>query len=260
MPNPNWSTLPPELRLLILELPAREGHGLAAYAQVCKEWQYIIEKRNFRRLKLQVPCLDDLEKIALSRRRQFIRNIWLNIELRPYTCRSCESPESYSWSSDNNSIIGRAISKLFCILSTWTPRGGLTLELSAQSPSDAQHWFKSHYLGARGEDEDISFDQRQTSDDGIHDPKHGWDCGRQVAGPHAFAVTRLYEAVELKSNLELCTVPAVTSFVIRRQCRRQFTPKTLRVLFESLPRLESMVYEPWQAWNMFEKEMRDEGK
>ena len=221
----------------------------------------MVEKRNFRRLKLQVPCLDDFREIVLSERRQFVRHIWLNIELRPYTCRSCESPESFSWSSDNDSIIGRAISKLFSILSVWPPlRDGLILELSAQSPSDSQHWFKTHYLGASGEDKDVDFDRRPTTAAGIHDPKHGWVYGQQIAGPHAFAVTRLYGTVHLKSNLELHTVPAVTSFVLRRQCRRQFTPKTLRVLLDKLPRLESVVYEPWQAWDMFEKEMRDEGK
>ncbi|CAI0642978.1 unnamed protein product [Colletotrichum noveboracense] len=41
-------------------------------------------------------------------------------------------------------------------------------------------------------------------------------------------------------------VKAVTKFIFRRQCRRQIDPKALGYLFNRLPRLQSVVYEPWQ--------------
>lgn len=126
----HWFSLPAEIRLIILELLAQENRGLASYASVCKEWVEVIEKKNFGRLKLRPSCLDDLEHMV-SRRRRLVRHIWLNIELQPYTCRSCQWIESPSWLSSNNSVISRAILKLFTTLATWDAAGdSLTLELS----------------------------------------------------------------------------------------------------------------------------------
>ncbi|KAH6665694.1 hypothetical protein B0J14DRAFT_210285 [Halenospora varia] len=42
-----WLFLPVEIRLIILDLLAQENRGLALYASVCKEWQAVIEKKNF---------------------------------------------------------------------------------------------------------------------------------------------------------------------------------------------------------------------
>jgi hypothetical protein len=245
-----WFSLAPELRLMILEILARENRGLASYAQVCNEWQDIMEKRNFHRLKLQVPCLDDLENMVTSRHKGLVKHIWLNIELRPYTCRSCQSTESSSWHSGNNSIIRQAVLKLFSILSTWNAgEEGLTLELSAQSPSDSKHWFKNHHFGSDDEEPAGKLD----------DPKHGWIDNQQAAVPGGLAVLRLFETVELK--LELPEVYAVSSFILRRQCHRQFTPGALCLLFSKLPRLETVMYEPWQEWySFFAPGIRDQGK
>ncbi|KAJ0152475.1 hypothetical protein CTA2_211 [Colletotrichum tanaceti] len=77
------------------------------------------------------------------------------------------------------------------------------------------------------------------------DARHGWVDGRQVHRPDAAAILRMFTEIRPSPGLKLPSVDAVTRFVIRRQCRRQFLPRILGCLFDSLPRLRSLVYEPW---------------
>ncbi|OGM47451.1 hypothetical protein ABOM_002608 [Aspergillus bombycis] len=246
----HWYSLTREIRLMILKLLLRQKHGLASYATVCKEWQTVIEKRIFRRLKLRASCLDDFERMV-RRQRSLVKHIWLNIELRTYTCRSCQDLESCSWASSNNRIIRQAISKLFSILNSWDLVGdGLSLELSAQSPSDSEHWFKTSYFGVDCEDRkgivgSRAHGQKVTAT--FHDPKHGWVDGRQLAVPDGHALLRLFEIIDLRFEKDLPEVHAVTKLVLRRQCRRQFVPRTLWLLLDKLPQLKHLVYEPWRV-------------
>ncbi|TQN65782.1 hypothetical protein CSHISOI_09630, partial [Colletotrichum shisoi] len=257
---PAWGTLPPELRLMILEALTRLPRGWAAHASVCKEWQAALEKDTFRRLKLRVSCLDNVETVISPQRSRLVRHVWLNIELRPYTCRNCHLTESYSWWCANNAVIRSAVRKLFAVLSRWPAAdgAGLTLELSAQSPSDKEHYFKNLYFGGPGEDEDEDSEPDDRpgrgsplSDDNPteylqQDIKHGWVGSRQVFAPDASAILRMFSEIDLGFREELPRVHAVTRFAIRRQCRRQFSPRTLGYLFDRLPRLRSLVYEPWK--------------
>ncbi|KAM5357350.1 hypothetical protein ACJZ2D_016351 [Fusarium nematophilum] len=142
----NWNSLPAEMRLAILE-QLLQSPDVAPYAAVSKEWQAIIEKRNFHRLKLKQSCLDEFELI--KQQRGLVKHVSLNIELRRYTCRCCRREESETWRRLNEKTIAAAVSKPFSILSTWAPTtGGMTLELNAYSPSDSEHRLKNCYFGA----------------------------------------------------------------------------------------------------------------
>ncbi|KAF0321442.1 oxoglutarate iron-dependent oxygenase [Colletotrichum asianum] len=157
----------------------------------------------------------------------------------------------------------KAISKLFSILHQWQAGGGLALELSIQSPSDREHNFKNLYFGGDNEngypDIDCSgYPSAETPSATIHDPKHGWIDGVQVHAPREGAILRIFEPTRLRNTANLPLVPAVTKFVLRRQCRRQIEPKTLGHLLSKLPRLESLIYEPWQQWSKGEQKSRDE--
>ena len=124
--------LPEAMRNSILEAVVRQKHpGWASFASVCKEWQLFIEKRNFRQLRLKVRCLDEFQRMV-SRRRELIRHIWLDIELPTYTCQCCSWDESDSLTARNDSIISGAVWRLLSILSDWTPgKNSLALELNA---------------------------------------------------------------------------------------------------------------------------------
>ncbi|OHE97217.1 hypothetical protein CORC01_07471 [Colletotrichum orchidophilum] len=254
---PTWGSLPWELRYMILEIIMRQTSGWGACASVCKEWQAILEKESFRQLKLQVPCLADMEAMIGVKQAQLVRHIWLNIELKSYTCRSCQNTESYSWICGNNKVVREGIAKLFWILSRWPVVEGakLTLELSIQSPSDREHCFKNLYFGGGGEDADLEFDRsghqshNLDSKHSFHDSQHGWVNGRQVDAPKAMALLRIFEPLYFKFKEDLPQVKAVTQFVLRRQCRRKIEPRVMGSLFDKLPRLQSLIYEPWQSWD-----------
>jgi hypothetical protein len=244
-----WLSLPPEIRLMILEAIAEQRHpGWASLASVCKEWQLVLEKRNFQRLKLQVSCLDDFERLVV-RQRELVRHIQFDVELQKYTCRSCKWDESNSWSRRNSSIFNNGISKLFRILSTWGLQHDLTLELNAHSPSDSEHWFKKYYFASDDEGSDGGVSARET-DPGRnwHDPWHGWVNGEQVRAPPAPAIMRLFERIDPYFHPELPRINAVTCLIIRRQLRRRLFPLTLELILSKLDYLEHLVYEPWRQW------------
>lgn len=238
-----WHSLPADIRLLILdEMSGQNHHGWAPCAAVCKEWQAILEPKNFSQLALQPSCLDELETLVI-RQRPLVQHICLNIDLPRYTCRTCA--QSAIMSNRRSTIFRRAILRLFSILSTWQPTGRLTLELSASSPSDSQHWFKNYCFGPGHEDARDWTQQEKAIR--WHDPKHGWVDGQQVRTPDRRAILRLFTPLCWKFPQTLPVVHAVTSFCIRRQLRHELFPEVLKALWEKLPRLENIVYELWRA-------------
>ena len=258
-----WTVLPAEIRLLILEAITQQKHpGWASSAAVCKEWQFIIERENFHQLKLHVPYLDDFQRIAL-RRQHIIHHICHDIELPRYTCRCCSWPESDAWTGQNSAIISIGIWKLFSILSGWNSVGqkGLTLELSAHSPSDSDHWFK-HYRFTSDPVDGHENDAVSGGDMGsglLDDPQHGWMNNKQETPPPRSAVLRLFATINLRFPAGLPRVDAVTRLTIRRQLRRRLQPIVLQGLLSKLGRLKHMVYEPWREWNRLHTEVVDRG-
>lgn len=85
-----WTSLAVEIREMILAALIQEGGSVAPFASVCREWQAVIEKQNFSRLKLTVPRLGDFSDIA-TRKRSQIKYIWLCIEVQEYDCSNCEN-------------------------------------------------------------------------------------------------------------------------------------------------------------------------
>ncbi|KAH6854041.1 hypothetical protein B0I37DRAFT_441106 [Chaetomium sp. MPI-CAGE-AT-0009] len=260
--RPCWTTLPVEIRLLILEGITQQRHpGWASSAAVCKEWQFVIERENFRQLNLHVPCLDDFERITVQRQ-HLVSYISLDIELPCYTCRCCHWSESETWVRRNSSIVSKGIWKLFSILSGWTlaNQKGLALELSAHSPSDSDHWFK-HYRfssGRVGDDEDDVISGRDMGSRLLDDPKHGWRNAQQETPPPRLAVLRLFATINLRFPAELPQVDVVTRLTIRRQLRRRLQPIALQLVLGKLSRLEHMVYEPWRPWDRFHARVVDQ--
>ncbi|KAJ4987981.1 hypothetical protein SVAN01_06556 [Stagonosporopsis vannaccii] len=238
-----WLSLPADIRLLMLdEISGQKQPGWAQCAAVCKEWQAILEPKNFSQLALEPSCLDDLETLVI-RQRPLVQHICLNIDLPRYACRSCKRNDMMS--TRRSALFRRAILRLFSILSTWKPTGRLTLELSASSPSDSQHWFK-HYCFGPGHEDTRDWTQQEKAIR-WHDPKHGWVDGQQVKTPAPPAIMRLFSPLCLNVPQTLPVVQAVTSFCIRRQLRHELFPEVLKALWEKLPRLESIIYELWRA-------------
>ncbi|KAM0251720.1 hypothetical protein ACHAQJ_008041 [Trichoderma viride] len=244
-----WMYLPTEIRLMVLETIVRQKHpGWASLASVCGEWKVVLEKANYRKLKLRSSRLNDFDSMVPPRKRKLIHHIWLDVELPRYTSRCCSRRRSLS--PQVIRIVSEAIWKLFSILSKWTPANKLTLELNIISPSDSEHWFKYLYFSSDHIEGDKEAIQPYEADYPYHDPLHGWIQGQQVIAPPKAAVSRIFRPTALYFREALPRVEAVTRLVIRRQLRRCISPSGLRLLILKLGRLEDILYEPWISYDM----------
>lgn len=188
------------------------------------------------------------------RQRGLVHHIWLDVELPRHTCRSCKREESESRTSRNSSIVSKGVCRLFSILSHWKPSHDLTLELDAHSPSDSEHWFQNHHFAS---DHEENGDPDTVQDDGTlcHDPKHGWVEGEQIRSPHENAVWRVLGNIDPSFRKGLPQVDVVSCFIIRHQFRRWLFPTTLFRILEKLCRVEHLIYEPWQTWSRWRREL-----
>ncbi|CAM1505511.1 Fc.00g111480.m01.CDS01 [Cosmosporella sp. VM-42] len=154
----SWEIFPIELRNMILKEVAgdycrnssRGPESMARFATVSSEWQIFFEKKSFRRLV--IDDTSNLEKFEEAitpgkkkKRLDYIRHIWLRVKLPEYDCSVCRAPEDATTIVRNNRQFTKLLYKLLSILTEGNGRmfkEGLTLELSAHSPSDYQHIFR----------------------------------------------------------------------------------------------------------------------
>ncbi|POR34513.1 Uncharacterized protein TPAR_05260 [Tolypocladium paradoxum] len=137
-----------------------------------------------------------------------------------------------------NAIIRKAFCGLFTILSNWGERNlldansgghGLTLEISAHSPSDSEHCFQN-----------ISFDDLSDEDD-VCVPDDAATAGSVAGGPSNPATSINQESSVGRSTHS-------QHLLIRRQTRRSLSlcHSTLRHIMKSLLGLESVWLEIWK--------------
>lgn len=255
-----WVYFPPEIRLMILSTIAQQKYpGWASLASVCREWQNVVEKVNFYRIKVQVSCLDDFEQIFSPQRTNIIHHICFTIELPRYTSRCCSKRNSRPIRI--SSICSEGIWKLFSILSNWEPANHLTLEINVYSPSDCEHWFKNIQLSSDNtdDDEDVMIPHHGPHHGPHHDPPHGWKYGQQVKAPPRSAISRIFRPIRLAFHNTLPRVNTVTCLIIRRQLRRCISLSGLSLLLNSLGRLEHISYEPWAPLEATKREFHDRG-
>ncbi|KAL2279977.1 hypothetical protein FJTKL_13114 [Diaporthe vaccinii] len=227
--NSSWERLPYELSHKILQILAEDeakSHLMAEYAVVCKSWQAEIEKTTFGTLAVKQTDLPQLEEYVTGRRRALLRHLWLRVELPEYSRRSRQVPENEQDQEENNFKYSMAIYDLFKLLDPWnTPEfwssrngRGISLELSAFSPSDKRNLFGEAGLDADGNSRyfDSLLDFMLLV---IPDPQ----------GIHG-----------------LHMVEVVTSFSILRRNFRNVSATSLIPVLRSLPRLKEVRFEPWQ--------------
>lgn len=227
--NCSWDHLPYELSHKILQTLAEDearSHLMAEYAVVCKAWQAEIEEVNFRTLAVKQTDLSQLEEYVTGRRRALLRHLWLQVELPEYSRRSRLVPENEQDQEENNVKYSMALYDLFKLLEPWnTPDfwssrngRGISVELSAFSPSDKRNFFGEAGLDADGNSRffDSLLDFMLLV---VPDPQ----------GIHGLPM-----------------VEVVTSFSILRRNFRNVSATSLIPILRSLPRLQAVRFEPWQ--------------
>jgi len=257
--RPLWNKLPVEICLMILDqlvlAEQQDGGSVAPYAAVCSEWQAVIEPITFRSIKftpslLQIPGFASMANRA--RDLDLVRRIDLFIPLAEYGCFECrDAVEEEEWTA-NRQTTRSALNAVLSFLSTWKPNGSLSLDITVQSPSDPNHWFKHVDLD----------NHRQNTVVAAHDPRHGWEHGSRVALPQEEAIFRLFGDIELLPEhwQELPQVTAVTNLYLRRQTTRRWEPGGIQELVKRLVGLKELHYEPWREWNLWDTATTDASK
>ncbi|KAM0459883.1 hypothetical protein ACHAO4_002007 [Trichoderma viride] len=235
-----WSMLPEELRLQVLETLAQssfEKHGLTNYALVCKSWQKIFEKANFRSLTIDDEDFPRLAKIP-KRCWPYVKHIWLRILLENYSPMhrtGSVRPELLEDTAAYNDRIEGTIVRLFTILSSWEKvvkldARGITLELSVHSPSNSTYIPRGVHV--KGLDMRMPFTGNQEYRDTVN---------VELAASRA-----LGGYVHIRFDNQLSRLKLVKRLLIPRHTRRRFTSFTLHQIISRLPNLEYLAYEPWK--------------
>lgn len=269
-----WGSLPAEIRLVILDLLLHtDGRKLSRLAVVSREWQTVVERHNFARLRLTPSCLTEFPS-KTRRNRHLVGYIWFCLELEKYDCGS-DMSSTLMLSRADVAILASGFRNLFSTLSTWGPDSGILLDISVYSPSDSEHWMQYSPLRP-----DIPLDECGRSQDMEQAPlpnavryEDDWivgneDCVCRLSSTlsKCFGVIGNEDSVfdgEEKEALwwqGLPLVPAVTGILLRQQTRRQWSPITLAHIFSRLPRLQEIYYEPWMDTDPDAQTFLDEGK
>ncbi|KXG47504.1 uncharacterized protein PGRI_013740 [Penicillium griseofulvum] len=136
--------LPPELTTIVLEyIIGKENANLAPYATINRDWQAIVERRTFERIKIntakrlaefnQFPW----DQVLWRQRRYHVRKIELIVELESYDGEARTRYENEEEMQRNSNIFTISIQSLFNTLSEWPDNeAGVTLSIRAQSPGD----------------------------------------------------------------------------------------------------------------------------
>lgn len=262
----NWEGLPSDIQAIVLKamtekdtqsVPKTKTYPLTTYSLVCKDWQNIFEGGIWRRLVLTQSSLPDFERIIrLSpHRKGHIRNIHLRIELQRYTCTTCTRFKQALQEKLDQKTFQEAILRLFSILSSWE-RGmgtplvtGLLVEVSAISSSDVEHTFQADaYLDADDFSQGIHAVQTDVTEP--HNPWHGWSHGQRTEPPRLAALYKLFCNGLFPDfrDQPIPQVPVIQTLLIRRQTRRMIGIEALQGVLQSLPRLETLVFEPWRTF------------
>ncbi|CAH0044277.1 unnamed protein product, partial [Clonostachys solani] len=257
-----WTELYTEIRLMILQaLVEDDDCNFADLAVVSREWQGVIEQRNFNRIRLTPSRIAELDTMTL-RHRNHVRYLWFCLELEQYGCPECapEDEAIYSTSTSDDALITAAFRHLFSIISTWAPDSRLSLDISVYSTSDRDHWFKyltfepdaSPKSGRHGQELDP-----ETVPAGKNDRRHQWDTFGLIPVPLQSAIEKVFVPImgtgddeqENEWCRQLPQVPAIKRVLLRQQTRRRWNSEDLAEIFARLPRLHELCYEPWREWD-----------
>lgn len=271
----SWSSLPAEMHQRIFSYlrdskmrPYRPPcyHGIrpqgagrpsrlvqSGYAVVNRDWQWYFEARNFQNLILGHEDTVDFYRIVREAGRgHLVRRIWLRVELPRYGCDRCSKPEDEEEVVANKARFTLAVWHLFDALSgleTLDGDRGIDLELSAHSPSDAEHYCQEW----RQTMEDTRWcGRKKRRPYPPDDTKHGWQDGRRrpltrdacfrvLGHPHGLSID---PSCFPSGPKRLPRVGAVKSLMIRLQFCRFFSIRLgLDRIIQVLPNLATIHYE-----------------
>jgi hypothetical protein len=240
--------------------------NLAPYACVDKFWNSFFESRTFNNLIITQYDIPAFSQILSRQRRLLLKHLWFRIQLPNYLTPPIKQDEKANVLWDLDSAFTKSISELWDVLSVWdsTRHKGMTLELSAFSPSD---W--NGYSVYRAVEKEIgmyrehlkagSTEQYEAASD-VHNQYINWHSaigGVRGRSDYWFAaVNNLFgwKPLELTEDVyQLPPISVVAKFLIRRQQYREIYPTALETMLRSLTAVQDIQVERWRC-----AESRDE--
>ncbi|KAL5624792.1 hypothetical protein BROUX41_004852 [Berkeleyomyces rouxiae] len=216
----NFSSLPAELRLYIIELlasnwafedPSVREIPLAPLASVNSEWQYVIERFTFSHVSVDLAGAQMLDKFC-RRRKKLVNLMVLKVTLPEYPNNPCEKKETWKDKVKNNKVFRDTIIAVYTALSTWDESevrpDGFTMTLKVWSASDfnqcsTQLW--QERLASRRDIGALRFSESYLDIAGFDDEE-----SRFIEIPHVFVVG--YFSVD--TNLPRVINPAAISEMV----------------------------------------------
>ncbi|KAL5906809.1 hypothetical protein ACKVV1_011213 [Pyricularia oryzae] len=227
-----WNSIPREIQQMVLDalvaLKKKEAQKLlhtkprlSRYVTVCRFWQEVLEPVMFRDLHIKPKHLAQFDNYLRGVRRLMLRHLWFRVQLSKPRRRMTER-DKMDEEEDNNAFFTTAVYDLFATLRKWgrLPQQPLELELGAESPGDPKWSFGDQGI--------------MTNND-------------YSVGELDFCFVDGFKKFSYPSPLP--EVGVVTTFSILRRTRRYFAPQALLTIFDSLPNVCEIRYEPWYFLN-----------
>ncbi|KAF5987033.1 hypothetical protein FCOIX_1210 [Fusarium coicis] len=273
--TPRFHSLPAEIQSMILEEVSRDPRT-AGYAAVCKAWQEIFERKNFKSLAIDQHDLTTFRQRVTPRRQRFVKHIWYRIILPDHPSlhltpgsKTTEDP-SVLWRADKR--FTECIFRLWDIISLWNVENRITLELSAFSYQDWDHVTVNERVFERDLEAYKAHKKSESREPYHYDNPQGpyveqyglWGLPNTISRIEDYWEALTYDLLGWKEiefvtadedndaveyfkpeDAILPSVPIVSKFLIRNTQFRQFWPETLLHMFESFDNIEDITIERW---------------
>ncbi|KAK7997232.1 hypothetical protein PG989_005272 [Apiospora arundinis] len=201
------------------------GITYAMLASVCRDWQLRFEPVVFQRLRLRAECLERFGKIVnrVESRRSYIRNISFRVLLPLYPRGLRFWRETDKDMAENSKEFTRQVTQLFRTLNIMFSGYDFT---------------KQH---RRNRSMELDFVVSCDSD---------CDVGDKFVYVTRFLLSRIdWDEDTMKDELGACAalpkLPVVDVLSMQRASYRSINPKTLSVILSRLPRVNTVILEPW---------------
>lgn len=224
---------------------ALQGGKAASYASVCREFYNFFEPYIFKRIKLSVKRIHELDDIITQHRRPFVQFLWFRLE------RSIKLDSTYVEfrTHMDDAAFCYGISYLFHLLSKWEDRDmgqpGVVLELTAFSAADPDGSMKD-IIPEELKDVDVTEDSDSLNL--LYDkyaPQTMRSLSEEVQNRHT-TLRPFYFSPDFSNTpaMRFPSVKVITDLTVRRQMHSSFFAKYMGPLVTALPKLEFITYEP----------------
>lgn len=216
---------------------------LPPYATISRKWQYAIEYRTFRDIRLKSPELPYFSQVVTGHRKAFLSYLAYEVVLPAYSEDHCAKFETQKDREDNSRAFTHAMHSLFLVLKSWE---GIT--------SEEDHR-KDRATAIQPRSIQLDLSDVYSPMDGIHrgrekfkEDKEQYELGkRHDLWEHRYE----HSFLQLLESPSSPTLSQVSSFRVHAHFPRRVEPRSAVLLASKLKNLESII------WDLSDTERKD---